>query len=194
MTPDGPPAQEPSVLAGVLSYLVPGLGQISQGRTAKGVMFMGILLGMFLLGQAMGNWRNVFMPPVHQNEANPIKRPLTSVYNRWHFAGQFWIGVAAWPAIWQFYNLPMPSREHSEFWHEFQRAPDDNEINPFITNSDKSPDLGWVYTVVAGMLNILVIYDAVVGPAFVATPKPGRPTDGNPSAAEQPAAAGGAAS
>ena len=42
-------------------------------------------------------------------------------------------------------------------------------ILDFLTNSDKTPDLGWVYTVVAGMLNILVIYDAAVGPAFVAT-------------------------
>ena len=27
-------------------------------------------------------------------------------------------------------------------------------------------DLGWVYTVIAGVLNILVIYDAFAGPAF----------------------------
>ena len=34
-----------------------------------------------------------------------------------------------------------------------------------LRNSDKSPDLGWMYTVIAGVLNILVIYDALAGPA-----------------------------
>jgi hypothetical protein len=28
-------------------------------------------------------------------------------------------------------------------------------------------ELGWVYTVIAGVLNILVIYDAVAGPAML---------------------------
>jgi len=185
-----PPA--PAYLAGVLSYLVPGLGQISQGRTGKGVLFMVILLGMFFLGQAMGNWRNVFMPPPEPNEANPVRKPLFSVYNRWHFAGQFWIGIAAWPAIWQFYDMPMPTRERSEFWHNFQRAPktweEEQDLNTFFTNSDKTPDLGWVYTVVAGMLNILVIYDAVMGPAFIAVPRtepqPGKESAGQGAAGE----------
>jgi hypothetical protein len=178
-----PPA--PAYLAGVLSYLVPGLGQISQGRVAKGVMFMVILLGMFLLGQAMGQWRNVYMPGADEAD-NPIRRPLVSVYNRWHFAGQFWIGIAAWPAIWQFYKMPMPQ---GDFWKNFQRSPEapDEEfrLNQWLTDQDKEPDLGWVYTVVAGMLNILVIYDAVMGPAFIAVPK----TESEPAA---PATEGGA--
>jgi hypothetical protein len=170
MTPaeSHPPPPEPSIVAGILSYLVPGLGQIYQGRVGKGVMFLTILLGMFFLGQAMGSWRNVFMPPVEEGGNSPLPRPLQSVYNRWHFAGQFWIGVAAWPAILQFYDVAIPGAGESPFWREFQRAPrDEREVNEFLTNSDKTPDLGWVYTVVAGMLNILVIYDAVMGPAFV---------------------------
>ncbi len=192
--PPAEPAPPPSILAGVLSYLIPGLGQISQGRVAKGVMFMVILLGMFVLGQAMGHWRNVFMPPPEPNETNPIRKPLLSIYNRWHFAGQFWIGIAAWPAIWQFYDMPLPSEEQSPFWHTFQRAPksfeDEMQLNEFITDSDKTPDLGWVYTVVAGMLNILVIYDAVMGPAFIAGVKP----EDQPAAAESNAAPEGTAS
>jgi hypothetical protein len=191
--PTEPPA--PSILAGVLSYLVPGLGHIAQGRTGKGVMFMGILLGMFFLGQAMGNWQNVYMPEVDQRDKNnAVLRPLSSIYNRWHFAGQFWIGVAAWPAIWQFYKMPMPEAETSEFWHRFQREPDENVLNPFLTDSDKSPDLGWVYTVVAGMLNILVIYDAVMGPAFAATPRRAGDAADDAAGTPQPVGAEGTAS
>jgi hypothetical protein len=161
------PQPSPAIFAGVLSYLIPGLGQISQGRIGKGVMFMVILLGMFFLGQAMGQWRNVYMPPPEENDLKGLPRPLASVYNRWHFAGQFWIGIAAWPAIWQFYNPPPPNQDPNDFWANFQRAPDEGQLNVILTNSDKMPDLGWVYTVVAGMLNILVIYDAVMGPAFL---------------------------
>jgi hypothetical protein len=193
---DRPPEPTISVMAGFLSYLVPGLGHIVQGRTGKGFMFMGILLGMFLLGQAMGNWQNVYIPTVEERENNNVVlKPLASVYNRWHFAGQFWIGVAAWPAIWQFYGMPMPSEETSEFWHRFQRPQtwdDEQRQNQFLTNSDKSPDLGWVYTVVAGMLNILVIYDAVMGPAFLAAPH--REESGQGAAKPQPAGTEGAAS
>jgi hypothetical protein len=183
------------VLAGVLSYLVPGLGHIAQGRTGKGVMFMGILLGMFFLGQAMGNWQNVYMPEIDERDRNNVVlKPLASVYNRWHFAGQFWIGVAAWPAIWQFYKMPMPEEKTSEFWNRFQRQPDENLLNPFLTDSDKAPDLGWVYTVVAGMLNILVIYDAVMGPAFAATPRREGEAGDAAAATPEPVGTEGAAS
>ncbi len=35
------------------------------------------------------------------------------------------------------------------------------------TAGDKTWDLGWIYTVIAGVLNIMVIYDAIAGPAYV---------------------------
>ena len=40
-------------------------------------------------------------------------------------------------------------------------------------------ELAWVFTVIAGVLNILVIYDAVAGPAFIAVAgKPPEPVKG----------------
>ena len=48
----------------------------------------------------------------------------------------------------------------------FQRTPSEDELNRLQRESDKTWDLGWVYTVIAGVLNILVIYDAFAGPAF----------------------------
>jgi hypothetical protein len=160
----GPP-QEPANLAAFLSYLVPGLGQIYQGRYAKGVLFMVSLLGMFMLGQAMGEWQNVYVPREKGNLAS-------SLVMRWHYVGQFWIGAAAWPALWQYFGGPLPSEESNPFVHNLQRMPDETKLNRFLVNSDKTPDLGWVYTVVAGMLNILVIYDAYAGPMFLGS----RPT------------------
>ncbi len=163
-------SQKIDPLAGLLSYLVPGLGQICQGRIGKGLLFMVILLGMFMFGQAMGNWQNVYMsrPDPVQGRADAFSLPA-----RYQFAGQFWVGVAAWPAIAQYMDWPIPLE--GEFWKTFQRAPRDfvdfDQINDTIKRSDKTPDLGWVYTVIAGMLNVLVIYDAVAGPAFPDDPK-----------------------
>jgi hypothetical protein len=176
------PARPPSVFAGFLSYLIPGLGQIYQGRTGKGFLFMVCLLGMFIGGQYMGEWKNVYLPDLARGpddinpwENNPwhmpkLLQPVANLYHRWHFAGQFWIGVAAWPALWQYNQLPVPSKETSPFWHNFQRGPrgreDEIAYNEYLTNSDKMPDVAWVYTVIAGVLNILVIYDAYAGPAY----------------------------
>ncbi|MCI0639638.1 MAG: hypothetical protein L0Y72_15445 [Gemmataceae bacterium] len=164
--PDIP--QQYSVIGGILSYLVPGLGQISQGRIGKGVLFLVCLLSLFHVGQAMGNWQNVYLP--HQDPHDPTrgKNPFRDIFQlRWHYAGQFWIGVSAWPALYQYYGGPVPSAEKSPFWHNYQRPPrDEHALNQILVNSDKTPDLGWIYTVIAGMLNILVIYDAFAGPAY----------------------------
>ena len=167
------PYHERSVLAGVLSFIIPGLGQIAQGRIGKGLLFMVVLLSMFFFGQALGGWRNVYIPlPEDQRFAAPDGRarrlPFAGVFQRWHYAGQFFIGLAAWPALWQFYDMPMPE---GEFWKTYQRGPrephEERELNDQLVNSDKSPDVGWIYTVIAGMLNLLVIYDAYAGPAHL---------------------------
>src|SRR5262249_58527613 len=41
-------------LAGVLSYLVPGLGQIMQGRVGKGLLFLVCIYAMFFYGIYLG--------------------------------------------------------------------------------------------------------------------------------------------
>src|SRR4029079_12494985 len=107
-----PKPHEPSATAALLSYLVPGLGQVYQGRYLKGVLFMVSLVGMFLLGQAMGNWQNVYVPKVDGGLPS-------SLLTRWHYLGQFWIGVNAWPALYQYYQTP----QGSGFWDTFQRTP-----------------------------------------------------------------------
>jgi hypothetical protein len=180
-----PEPRELSIPAAVMSYLIPGLGQIYQGRYGKGFLFMVSLLGMFFLGQAMGQWQNVYLP--HGEQAN--RSLANALMARWHFAGQFWIGAAAWPALLQFYDKPIADAETSPFLNIYQKAPDETKLNEFLINSDKTPDLGWVYTVIAGMLNILVIYDALAGPAFLPQPR----SAAKELTTAQPAAASGGA-
>jgi hypothetical protein len=157
-------------LAGFLSYLVPGLGQMTQGRIAKGLLFFVCLYGLFFTGMAMGDWKNVYIPETAKDASGDppwdenswhLPRGMANLYNRLHFVGQFWIGVAAWPAVLQYNHVHLP------FLKDFQKPPSKGEDNR-IAREGKLPDLGWVYTVVAGVLNLLVIYDAVAGPAFVA--------------------------
>jgi hypothetical protein len=181
-------------LAAFLSYLVPGLGQIHQGRVAKGILFLVCLYGLFFYGMYLGNWQNVYIPDSPPpRDAKERPRFIDTLTDRARFAGQFWIGIAAWPAIVQHFSQPtaeilawQQQEGHAQDlerglreWRKgrwphalfgtYMRAPDEDVINRQLQDSDKKPDLGWMYTVIAGVLNILVIYDAFAGPAFVAS-------------------------
>jgi hypothetical protein len=160
------PERAPSPLAGLLSYLVPGLGQIYQGRIAKGLLFFVCLYGMFFFGMYLGDWRNVYIQPLNTpgGQQGP-RRVLDVLIDRARPLGQIWIGIAAWPAIIQYLQFDPAQEEHPTLG-KFQRMPPEDEMNVVLRNSDKTPDLGWMYTVIAGVLNILVIYDAFAGPAF----------------------------
>jgi uncharacterized protein DUF6677 len=169
-------------MAALLSYLVPGLGQIYQGRIAKGILFFVCLYAMFFYGMYLGHWCNVYLvdekalPPI-EIAGQTLPGTLSALGHRPQFAGQFWIGIAAWPAVWQYANYDsaktadpilgryqrMPAESRTD-----RTPPDEPVLNELQRNGDKSWDLAWVYTVIAGVLNILVIYDAFAGPAFLA--------------------------
>src|SRR5260370_26544502 len=114
-----------SLFAGFLSYLIPGLGQIYEGRVAKGVLFMVCLYGLFFYGMYLGNWQNVYLPNSAQINPPPLKLHdlITNLYNRIQFPGQFWIGVAARPALSHYNEQPVPSAPRSFFSPNFERRP-----------------------------------------------------------------------
>jgi hypothetical protein len=160
----------------VLSYLIPGLGQVYQGRLGKGLLFFGGLYVLFFYGMAMGQWRNVWLPDVSaepplQLVGMQFRGAASAVWYRPQFAAQFWIGAAAWPAVVQYAAFD-PAKDVGPLFGTFQRAPDEKELNDLQRNGNKRWDLGWVYTVIAGVLNLLVIYDALAGPMF-RDPPPG---------------------
>jgi hypothetical protein len=207
-----------SPMAGVLSYLVPGLGQVVQGRVGKGLLFLVCIYTLFFYGLYLGSGAvtigprtyrltsNVYLPDTaEEGRESSMPRLLVNLYNRPQFAGQFWVGVAAWPAIWQYMNYNKAAshkidREIDELYNQagdlgdpesaarkrqeaeelersvqrthpllgdFQREPSASCINAVQNAGDKRMELAWVYTVIAGVLNIMVIYDAVAGPAFL---------------------------
>jgi TM2 domain-containing membrane protein YozV len=185
-TKGGPPSiQEPArpsdFLAAFLSYLIPGLGQIYQGRVAKGLLFLVCIYTLFFYGMYLGGGSvayngttytisgNVYLSDTaDQNNTWGLPRLAANLYNRPHFLGQFWVGVAAWPALWQYYHYNPAQEGGDPLFGNFERTPRQDALNALNTSRDKTIDLGWVYTVIAGVLNIMVIYDALAGPAFLA--------------------------
>jgi hypothetical protein len=168
-------------LAAFLSYLIPGLGQIYQGRIAKGLLFFVCVYTLFFYGLYQGSGTvkvndkaytvssNVYLPDTaDQNNPLSLPRLAANLYNRPQFLGQFWIGIAAWPAVWQYCTYDKNEPEGDKLLGTFERTPSQDALNALNTSRDKLIDLGWVYTVIAGVLNIMVIYDALAGPAFPA--------------------------
>jgi hypothetical protein len=170
-----------SPLAGFLSYLVPGLGQIIQGRISKGVFFLVSLYGLFFCGMHLGSWKNVYLPDGPRDTAPAILRNMgpwvVALWNRPQYLGQFWMGVVAWPALWHYNQHALPARDLGKSWQDFEKAPDERLLCDLQANGDKTWDLGWVYTVIAGVLNVLVIYDAFAGPAFGKAPRETTPAE-----------------
>jgi hypothetical protein len=168
--PNFPPKQwDP--LAALLSYLLPGLGQVIQGRIAKGMLFFVCLFGMFFYGQMNGQWKNVWIPQPDECQPSELLfgyKPeglARSLNARREFLGQVWIGIAAWPAIVQYIAFDK-AKDTGPVFGSYQRCPPEDELNRLQRDADKRWDLGWVFTVIAGMLNLLVIYDALAGPMF----------------------------
>jgi hypothetical protein len=202
----------------VLSYLVPGLGQIVQGRVGKGLLFLVCIYTLFFYGLYLGSGSvkigdkvysvnsNVYLPEMTGEGPLGVSAILRNLYNRPQFVGQFWVGVVAWPALWQYAHsgpvaprqppapreeedaaarapaeAPEPPPDGDRIFGHFMRTPSDDTVNAIQTAGDKRLEVAWVCTVIAGVLNIMVIYDAIAGPAFLAASagdKAGKPQPG----------------
>jgi hypothetical protein len=183
-----------SYLVPGLGQIYQGVSQLAQGRhrgnpsaplsrIGKGILFMVSLYTLFFYGMYLGSGTytiegktyrilsNVYLPDTADRPGlNPfgLYHPLANLYNRPQFAGQFWIGVVAWPAIWQYMTYDENAETGGIPFGRFERTPTEEELNVINNASDHLFDLGWVYTVIAGVMNIMVIYDAFAGPAFLA--------------------------
>jgi len=163
-------AQHPDInlrnpgLAAFLAWLWPGAGHMYQGRYAKGVLFMVCVLSTYFFGLAIGGGHVVYA------SWQPNDR-------RWQYACQVAVGAPALPAIVQNYRTRNGMQPLGDYMAPPTRPGAPGE-DPHIVNPG-GPDLlaswhhklhaffelGTLYTVVAGLLNILAIYDAYAGPA-----------------------------
>ena len=173
-------------LAALLAWMLPGMGHMYQGRTGKGLLFFICVMGTFLFGLWIGEGKVVYA-------SSPREEPW-----RWQYYCQLGVGVPVLPALvqrerrqdnkpplWNGFMAP-PSRE--------PKHPKDDSGNPTTQPNELAAwtvkmhpfyELGTVFTVIAGLLNILVICDAYAGPLVLIPRKketdgesPGGSTDG----------------
>ena len=148
--------RQPAVAA-FWAWFWPGAGHFYQRRYAKGVLFMVCILSTYFFGLSLGGGRVVYAS-------------WTKTDKRWQYLCQIGVGLPALPAIVQnrrvmngkpalFGGLMAPpaqpvrpeERDELARWHE--------EYHSFF-------ELGMLYTMIAGLLNVLAIYDAFAGPAM----------------------------
>src|SRR5580692_7822041 len=141
--------------AAFLAWLVPGLGHFYQGRTGKGILYAVCILGLYLMGMMMGEGKIVYWRWV-----NPLNNPEKFCL---YYLGQFFVGLPALPALIQ------STLQHygvgPVLW-DFMAEPTQLVLNSLQTRLGKLVEIGTIYTTVAGLLNILAIYDAYEGPAY----------------------------
>lgn len=154
------------VLAAFLAWLIPGLGHYYQGRTAKAVLFFVCILGTFTYGVYLGGSRELGWGRVVYASWNTEDK-------RFSFFGQVAVGLPALPALVQ--NVRVRSGKPPLFGGFMAPPQPASAPNPFdLPTLDvlhkklhRYFELGTVYTLIAGLLNILAIYDAYAGPVFL---------------------------
>ena len=139
--------------AAFLALLWPGSGHIYQRRYQKGILFMVCILGLFAFGWTLGGEKVVYA-----SWRNGDKR--------WQYLCQVWVGLPAWPAILQVANI-------TPFGNDFMRRPSLEQDREHDQPTEAALwqllhhgnfELGTVLTMIAGLLNLLVIFDAAAGP------------------------------
>ena len=132
------PPREFSPLPALLSFLVPGLGPIYQGRVGKGVLFLVCIYALFFYGMYLGGGTvQAGSPPATYTVSGPVYLPqapkqnaplpnlpgwANDLYNRPQYLGQFWVGVVAWPALLQYLNYD-ENKDAGPIFGRFERDP-----------------------------------------------------------------------
>lgn len=169
------PLRNPRIAA-LLAWLVPGLGHIYQGRVGKGILYAVCILSLYFTGLVLGEGKIVYWRWV-----NPLGNPERFCL---YYLGQFFVGLPALPALIQG-TLKYYGKDPI-LWG-LLAEPSQNAINALHPKLGKLVEIGSMYTAVAGLLNILAIYDAYEGPAYLQADEEER---NDPATTEQPAAAG----
>ncbi|GIW97173.1 MAG: hypothetical protein KatS3mg111_0506 [Pirellulaceae bacterium] len=137
-------------LAALLGWMFPGAGHFYQRRMFKGTVFSLCVLTSFLIGMLVAHGKCVYA------SWNAVER-------RWQFALQAGVGFVAVPAIIQartgrYGNPPL-------LGEDFLVGPKSTaDLDRWHAETGSGFDMGTLYTMVAGLLNILAVYDAYAGP------------------------------
>jgi hypothetical protein len=160
-------------LALILAWIVPGLGHFLLGERARGLVFALTIHGLFALGMLIAGVRAI----------NPPEQAI------WTYT-QF---LSGWPMLvanriekikgeeyrrlYAQYDQQRPNEkdetkkeERREYANEFMKR------HPIFTNHPKIQDIGAVYCGIAGMLNLLVMFDVLLRITGSTRETPGKKT------------------
>lgn len=173
-------------MAALLGWLVPGLGHLYQGRLLKGWLFMATLVGTFLVGWWIGDGRVVFWSwqPGDKRLAfigqagigaaaipAVIQARLLEGSGREPFAAIQWFAppVRTRQYVSQRYAERLVATEPAIVADDFFDRPPHKQFRGdqlaiWQFRLGRLFDIGTLYTMLAGMLNILVVFDAWAGP------------------------------
>jgi len=156
-------------LAALLAWMIPGAGHFYQGRRIKAAIFFVCILSTWILGFGVGGSHVVY------SSWQPGDK-------RWHYYLQAGAGIVAFPAYLQGRRMNdatdsftrETNRDYEPLWGGFMAPPfrpvlesEADEVAAWYAKYGAGYEMGTWYTVIAGLLNILVIYDAYGGPLSV---------------------------
>jgi len=156
-------AKEPGMLeyaAVLLGWLVPGLGHLLIGERARGIIFIVTIHGLFAAGMLLGGIKAInppdqalwsytqFLSGWPMIVANRVERAESARLAK--VEGAYRDDVR--PAV----GDPLKTEERRELGVKAQQA------EPGLVYMPKVQDIGAVYCGIAGMLNLLVVFDALL--------------------------------
>lgn len=140
-------------LAAFLAWLIPGAGHWYQGRRHKAILFFVWILGTFVFGLYLGEGRVVYASWRDGDRRLP-------------YICQVGVGLPAMPALIQAARkTPLNFRVYENFMVPPELSGEIDSLDAVQKRLNRYWELGTVYTMIAGLLNILAIYDAWGGPA-----------------------------
>lgn len=185
-------------LSALLAWLWPGAGHIYQRRYRKGALFMICILGTFFFGLILGNGHVVYAswrPNDYRWQIAPqlgVGIPaFPAVVQSFKVRGggePLWITARRYPKGHPRQFEVIPPEDYDEFKDRslpdgFMAPPageieinDPDVLAMWTGETQHGFEIGTLYTVVAGLLNILAIYDAFAGPV---PPEPAPKDDGS---------------
>jgi hypothetical protein len=170
-------------VAGILAWLIPGLGHFYQGRNAKGALYAICILGTFVYGLYLGGSKEVGYGRAVYFSFRP---------NDWRLPWLCQIGVGLPTVPMTLLQWQLVEHGHEPILDGFMAQPPmPASAQEALKNGPPGPaptpdkmNLAWIsrllvryfdlataYTMIAGLLNVLAIYDACCGPVPAEGPK-----------------------
>ena len=166
-------------LAALLAWLIPGLGHWYQGRRAKAVLYFVCIMGLFGYGVYLGSSnQKCFGDRGTIGYGRAVYFSWRDGDHRLNYLAQVGVGLPALPALVQANRM---GNHQKVWWGGFmapprlpaasagdQEDPNLDQPTPHVLHLQLHYyfELAGFFTVVAGLLNVLAIYDAWAGPVI----------------------------